>query len=123
MSASRPGSRTFLYRFRLPLSALVIAGALASRPHVNLTDIDNDLSAWIAKDDPAYQDYERFRHEFGGTRNLIVALRRRPHLHGRRPCDIIDRVTRELEQRRARRARPEPGHREHRPAAAADARR
>ncbi len=63
-----------LYRFRLAALALVVAGTFAFAPTVDLTNIDNDLSAWIAKDDPIYQDYERFRHEFGGTRNLIVAL-------------------------------------------------
>jgi predicted RND superfamily exporter protein len=63
-----------LYRFRFPLSALVIVGALWFAPSASITNIDNDLSAWISKDDPTYQDYERFRAEFGGTRNLIVAL-------------------------------------------------
>ena len=63
-----------LYRFRFPLSALVLVGALWFAPSANITNIDNDLSAWISKDDPTYQDYERFRDEFGGTRNLIVAL-------------------------------------------------
>lgn len=63
-----------VYRFRLALSALIVAGALAFAPSADLTSINNDLSAWISEDDPAYRDYERFRNEFGGTRNLIIAL-------------------------------------------------
>jgi uncharacterized protein len=63
-----------LYRIRFVSLALVIAGALAFAPTVNLTNIANDLDAWISPDDPAYQEYERFREEFGGTRTLIVAL-------------------------------------------------
>jgi predicted RND superfamily exporter protein len=63
-----------LYRVRHWALVLIIAGAVAFAPAVDLTNIDNDLSAWIAKDDPIYLDYERFRQEFGGTRNLIVAL-------------------------------------------------
>jgi uncharacterized protein len=86
----------FLYRFRLPLSGLVIAGAVIFAPRVNLTTIDNDLSAWIAKDDPTYQDYERFRTEFGGTRSLIVAIRG-DRIFTAEGLAYLDRVTRELE--------------------------
>jgi uncharacterized protein len=63
-----------IYRWRLPLSALIVAGALLAIPRVNITHIDNDITAWFSRDDPVYQDYERFRAEFGGTRSLIVAL-------------------------------------------------
>jgi len=63
-----------LYRYRFVTTAVTIIGALVFAPSVNLTKIDNDLSAWISGADPVYQDYERFRHEFGGTRSLIVAL-------------------------------------------------
>ena len=85
----------FLYRFRLPLSALVIIGALFFAPKVDITGIDNDLSAWISRDDPAYQDYERFRTEFGGTRSLIVAIRS-DRIFSPEGLGYIDRVTREL---------------------------
>ena len=44
-------------------------------PRVNITHIDNDITAWFSKQDPVYQDYERFRTEFGGTRSLIIALK------------------------------------------------
>jgi predicted RND superfamily exporter protein len=64
-----------IYRWRLPLSALIIAGALLAIPRVNITHIDNDITAWFSKDDPVYKDYERFRAEFGGTRSLIIALK------------------------------------------------
>ncbi len=87
----------FLYRFRFPLSALVMVGALWFAPSANITNIDNDLSAWISKDDPAYQDYERFRAEFGGTRNLIVALES-DRLFTPEGLRYIQRITSELEK-------------------------
>ncbi|HJT98360.1 MAG TPA: MMPL family transporter, partial [Rhodanobacteraceae bacterium] len=49
-------------------------GAFALSPRANITVIDNDVTAWFSRDDPVYRDYERFRHEFAGTRALIVAL-------------------------------------------------
>ena len=64
-----------LYRWRIVLSALILLGAAALAPHVNITRIDNDITAWFSKEDQVYRDYERFRSEFGGTRTLIVALR------------------------------------------------
>ncbi len=63
-----------IYRWRLPLSALLIAGAILAIPRANITRIDNDITAWFSKEDPVYKDYERFRAEFGGTRSLIIAL-------------------------------------------------
>ena len=68
-----------LYRWRNPLSALVVLGALASIPTATVvTNIDNDITAWFSREDPVYQQYERFREEFGGTRSLIVALKTGP---------------------------------------------
>ena len=64
-----------LWRWRFPLSALIVVAAIAFAPHANITRIDNDISAWFSKDDPVYRDYERFRDEFGGSRTLIVALK------------------------------------------------
>jgi predicted RND superfamily exporter protein len=64
-----------LWRWRFPLSALIVLTAIAFAPHANITRIDNDISAWFSKDDPVYRDYERFREEFGGSRTLIVALK------------------------------------------------
>ncbi len=43
-------------------------------PFTQITRIDNDLTAWFSKTDPLYQDYERLRKEFEGSRTLIVAL-------------------------------------------------
>jgi predicted RND superfamily exporter protein len=86
-----------LYRFRFVLSALVVLGAAAFAPSANITNIDNDLSAWISRDDPAYQDYERFRKEFGGTRNLIIALEG-DRLFTLQGLAYIDRITREIEK-------------------------
>ena len=64
-----------LWRWRFPLSALIVLVAIAFVPRANITHIDNDISAWFSKDDPVYRDYERFRDEFGGSRTLIVALK------------------------------------------------
>ena len=63
-----------IYRWRLPLSAALIAGAILAIPRANITRIDNDITAWFSKEDPVYKDYEQFRAEFGGTRSLIIAL-------------------------------------------------
>jgi predicted RND superfamily exporter protein len=63
-----------LYRFRRPLCTLIVLGAVVLAPRANITSIDNDLTAWFSREDPIYQEYERFQDEFGGTRTLIVAL-------------------------------------------------
>src|SRR5687767_11922561 len=63
-----------IYRWRYLLSGCFVLGALLSIPRANITEIDNDITAWFSKSDPVYKDYERFRQEFGGTRTLIVAL-------------------------------------------------
>ena len=56
-----------IYRWRFLLSGLIVLGALALAPRANITEIDNDVTAWFSKADPVYQDYERFRAEFGGN--------------------------------------------------------
>ncbi len=63
------------FRWRFPLSAAILLGAIAFIPRANITKIDNDITAWFSREDPVYRDYERFRAEFGGTRSLIVALK------------------------------------------------
>ncbi|MBI4263195.1 MAG: MMPL family transporter [Acidobacteria bacterium] len=62
------------FRFRYPLCAGILAGFVLLLPIVNFTEIDNDISMWISKDEPVYQTYERFRQEFGGQRTLMIAL-------------------------------------------------
>ena len=64
-----------IYRFRFPLCAVIVVGFLGLLPLTNVTNIDNDISMWISKDDPIYVTYERFREEFGGQRVLMIALR------------------------------------------------
>jgi predicted RND superfamily exporter protein len=64
-----------IFRWRFPLSAFIILGAVVLSPRLNITHIDNDITAWFSREDPVYQDYERFRTEFGGTRALIVAIK------------------------------------------------
>lgn len=84
-----------LYAIRFPASALVILGVLVFAPQADLTRIDNDLSAWISRDDAAYQEYERFREEFGGTRALIVALES-DRLFTPDGLAYLDRVSRDI---------------------------
>ena len=63
-----------LYRYRRVFTALILVGAVVLAPRANITEIDNDLTAWFSKDDPVYRQYEKFRDEFGGTRTLIIAI-------------------------------------------------
>lgn len=89
-----------LYRWRRLLSALVVLGAVALAPLANITAIDNDLTAWFSEDDAVYREYLRFRDEFGGTRNLIVALVApdRARLASREALGMIAEVTAEIER-------------------------
>jgi predicted RND superfamily exporter protein len=90
----------FIYRYRWILTALIVAGALALAPRANITNIDNDLTAWFSRSDPIYQEYERFQQEFGGTRNLIVALEApsRDRLFSRDTFDRLQAITEEIER-------------------------
>ncbi len=90
----------FIYRWRFPLSAVVLLGAIAFIPSADITKIDNDITAWFSKADPVYQDYERFRQEFGGTRTLIVALKAdsADRLFSREALTFIEKVTGDIER-------------------------
>ena len=90
----------FIWRWRLHLSAFLILGAVLSIPSANITDIDNDISAWFSREDPVYRDYERFRAEFGGTRTLIVALQAdsADRLFSRETLQFIEQVTGDIER-------------------------
>ena len=89
-----------LWRWRYPLSAIIVLTAIAFVPRANITHIDNDISAWFGKDDPVYRDYERFRDEFGGSRTLIVALRAdsAARLFSTATLEFIRRVTGDIER-------------------------
>ena len=86
-----------IYRFRLPLSGAIIVGFLALLPLTNITDIDNDISMWISRDDPVYQTYERFRQEFGGQRTLLIALKS-DDLFTRESLEFIRTITSDIER-------------------------
>jgi len=90
----------WIYRWRIALTALIVAGAIVSIPRANITDIDNDITAWFSKADPVYQDYERFRKEFGGTRSLIIALAADSpeRLFAQDTLDYIRRVSDDIER-------------------------
>ncbi len=89
-----------LYRWRLAGSAAVLVGAVLLAPRANFTDIDNDLTAWFSRDDPVFQEYERFRDEFGGTRNLIVAIQApsRERLFSREGFALLEALTGDIER-------------------------
>lgn len=84
-----------VWRIRYPGCVAIVLGFLALAPRTNFTDLDNDISAWISKDDPVYRTYERFRAEFGGGRTLIIALRS-SHLFTRASLEFIAAVTDEI---------------------------
>jgi predicted RND superfamily exporter protein len=86
-----------IFRFRLPLCAIIAVGFLAFLPRLNITEIDNDISMWISKDDPVYRTYERFRDEFGGQRTLMIALRS-PRLFTPEGLQFIRQVTDDIER-------------------------
>jgi hypothetical protein len=90
----------FLWRWRYPLTGFIILVALAFAPRANITKIDNDITAWFAKDDPVYRDYERFRDEFGGSRTLIVALKAdsADRLFSAQTLDFIRQTTGDIER-------------------------
>ena len=89
-----------IWRVRYILTALIIAGALAFVPGVARTTIDNDLTSWFSTDDPIYQEYERFRDEFGGTRTLIVAVKApsRERMLSDEGFAFIDKVSGDIER-------------------------
>ncbi len=89
-----------LYRLRRPLSALIILGAVILAPRASITRIDNDLTAWFSRDDPVYREYQRFQDEFGGTRNLIVAVvaPSRERLFSKEGFAFLEEATRQIER-------------------------
>jgi predicted RND superfamily exporter protein len=90
----------WIYRWRFPLSIFSVLGALALAPRANITHIDNDITAWFSTEDPVYKDYERFRTEFGGTRQLIVALQAdsTDRLFSRDTLKILERISGDIER-------------------------
>ncbi len=90
----------WIYRWRIPLSVLIVLGAIAQAPRANITQIDNDITAWFSKADPVYQDYERFRAEFGGTRALIIAIKAdsAERLFSRETLRLIDAISGDIER-------------------------
>ena len=63
-----------IYRTRYWACAAIVIGFVWFLPKTNFTELDNDLTMWMSKDDPVYRTYDRFREEFGGQRTLIIAL-------------------------------------------------
>ena len=89
-----------LYRWRRILTGAIVVGAILLAPRANITRIDNELTAWFSRDDPIYQQYERFYEEFGGTRNIIIAVEApsRARLFSRETLEILDTLGQDLER-------------------------
>jgi predicted RND superfamily exporter protein len=87
----------FIFRFRYLLCALIAVGAIYFAPKVNFTEIDNDITMWISKQDPIYQQYERFRKEFGGQRLLLIALQS-DRLFAPEALDFIRQITGDIQR-------------------------
>jgi predicted RND superfamily exporter protein len=89
-----------VFRHRVVLTVLVLAGAAVLAPRANITRIDNDLTAWFSREDPIYREYERFRDEFGGTRNLIIAVAApsRDRLISEEFFRILEKVSADIER-------------------------
>ena len=93
-----------------------------SRRRANLTEHRQRSRARGSRpDDPAYQDYERFRERVRRHAEPHRRAQERSDLHPE-GLQFIDRVDRGDSAGRARRARAKPRHRQHRAAAACDAR-
>ena len=90
----------FIYRWRLYLSGAIVIGALILAPRAQIQVIDNDLTAWFSTDDPVYQDYVRFRDEFGGTRTVIIAIEApsRERLFSEEGFAFLDKVSGDIER-------------------------
>jgi predicted RND superfamily exporter protein len=86
-----------IFRFRVWLCGLIVLGFIVLLPKANFTEIDNDISMWISKEDPVYQTYDRFRREFGGQRTLLIALRS-DDLFTRESLEFIRTITADIER-------------------------
>ncbi len=90
----------FIFRWRLWLSGFIVLGALVLAPRAQIQTIDNDLTAWFSVDDPVYQDYVRFRDEFGGTRTVIIAIQApsRERLFSAEGFAFLDKASADIER-------------------------
>lgn len=90
----------FIFRWRFWLSGFIVLGALLLSPRAQIQVIDNDLTAWFSVDDPVYQDYVRFREEFGGTRTVIIAIKApsRERLFSAEGFAFLDTVSGDIER-------------------------
>ena len=90
----------FLYRWRRWLTGFIVIGAVVLSPRAQIQNIDNDLTAWFSREDPVYQDYERFQDEFGGTRTLIIAIKApdRARLFSSEGFDFLSAVSGDIER-------------------------
>ena len=64
-----------------PLCAVIVLGFVCFAPQSQLHGNRQRPDAWVSETDPVYLAYERFRAEFGGQRNLIIALQSDAAVH------------------------------------------
>lgn len=90
----------FIFRWRFWLSGFIVLGAVVLAPRAQIQTIDNDLTAWFSVDDPVYQEYVRFREEFGGTRTVIIAIQApsRERLFSTEGFAFLDKISGDIER-------------------------
>ena len=102
----------FVFRFRRPLCAFIVLGFVYFAPSVNFTEIDNDLTCGSRRPTPSTSPTNGFARNSAAS-----APHRRAAVEGLftpGPSSSSGRHRRHRARRHGR-ARPEPGHRQHRP--------
>jgi len=85
------------YRRRFWVAGCVLLAAALVLPAARDLSIDNGIEVWFKRDDPNWMVYREYREEFGGSRNVIVALKAKD-LFTRENLRYLDSLTRELER-------------------------
>ena len=86
-------------RFRIPLTALIVALTVLATSHFvkNFTNSDNSLPVWFEADDPAYLRYRNLVETFGPDRLVFIALEF-DNPFSAESLALIERVTRAVER-------------------------
>jgi predicted RND superfamily exporter protein len=71
----RPALINFLYRFRFLWLLLTVVALWLVTPGVQrAAQVDNSLTVWFLKDDPALKDYHDFQQKFGNDEVVILMV-------------------------------------------------
>ncbi len=89
----------FIYRFRIVFLVIISAIVIVLWPYVKLAvQVDNSLSIWFLKDDPAVKKYQDFHQKFGNDEIVIVVIEDQKSLLTLANIQKFIKVTRELEK-------------------------